>query len=56
MSIQDIELVENTLISLMNSDNTIRKEAELKLQELTNNKIGLIFCLSNVLISKFKFY
>ena len=52
MSSEDIQLVENTLNSLLVPDNNIRKNAEQKLTELQQNKPGLIFCLSNVLLRK----
>lgn len=55
MSAQDIQLVEETLNGLMLSDNTLRRTAEAKLEELMQNKSGLIFCLSSILLSKIIF-
>jgi hypothetical protein len=52
MSSEDIKLVEETLNGLLVPDNTVRKAAEQKLEELQKNKAGLIFCLSNVLLRK----
>ena len=54
MSEQDIAIVEQTLKGLMIPDNNIRREAEVKLEELMSNRSGLVFCLSNILLSKFK--
>lgn len=54
MSSDDIKLVEETLNGLLVADNNTRRVAEQKLTELQNNKPGLIFCLSNVLLRKIK--
>jgi hypothetical protein len=54
MSEQDIAIVEQTLKGLMIPDNNIRREAEIKLEELMSNRSGLVFCLSNILLSKIK--
>lgn len=55
MSADDIKLVQETLNGLLVADNISRKSAEQKLEELQKNKPGLIYCLSNVLLGKFKF-
>jgi hypothetical protein len=52
MSEQDIAIVEQTLKGLMIPDNNLRREAEVKLEELMGNRTGLIFCLSSLLLSK----
>ncbi len=51
MSSEDIQIVEQTLKGLMVSENTQRREAEIKLETLMGNKVGLVFCLSNILLS-----
>jgi len=52
MSEQDIAIVEQTLKGLMIPDNNLRRQAEVKLEELMGNRTGLIFCLSSLLLSK----
>jgi hypothetical protein len=52
MSAEDIKLVVDTLSSLLVPDNTIRRNAEIKLEELQQNKPMLVFCLSNILLGK----
>ena len=51
MSEQDIIIIEQILKGLMVSDNTVRREAEVKLEGLMSNKSGLVFCLSKLLLS-----
>ena len=52
MSAEDIKLVVETLSNLLVPDNTIRRNAEIKLEELQQNKPMLIFCLSSILLGK----
>lgn len=53
MSNDDITMVELTLQGLMVPDNTLRREAEVKLEELmTSNRTGLVICLSNNIIGR----
>ena len=60
MSEEDIRIVEQTLQGLMIPDNQVRKQAEIKLEELMTNRSGLVFCLANLLLvsqdSKVKVY
>jgi hypothetical protein len=53
MSQEDIKLVEQVLKGLMTPDNKLRREAEVKLEELMGNKGGLTFCLANILMRNF---
>jgi hypothetical protein len=53
MSAEDIQIVEQTLLGLMVADNSLRREAEVKLETLMSNKSGLVYCLSNILLSTF---
>ena len=52
MSEQDIAIVEQTIKGLMIDDNNLRREAEIKLEELMGNKSGLVYCLSSLVLSK----
>jgi hypothetical protein len=53
MSAEDIKLVAETLSNLLVPDNTIRRNAEIKLEELQHNRPLLIFCLSSILLGKY---
>jgi hypothetical protein len=55
MSADDVKMVEETLKGLMVPDNTLRRQAEVKLEELMVNKPGLILCLSSILLGKLNF-
>lgn len=50
MSAEDIKMVEETLSGLLTPDNNTRKNAEKKLEELQQNRSGLLYCLSFVLL------
>ena len=52
MSAEDISLVTNMLAGILNPNNTIRKEAEAKLQLMYQNMGALLFCLVKVLKGK----
>ena len=49
MSAEDISLVTQMLAGILNPNNTIRKEAEAKLQMMYENISALLFCLVKVL-------
>ena len=53
MSADDFNMAVNMLNGLQNSNNTIRKEAEIQLEMMQEkNMSGLLFILSKVIISK----
>ena len=49
MSAEDISMVTLMLAGILNPNNTLRKEAEAKLQLMYNNMSALLFCLVKVL-------
>lgn len=55
MSSEEVKIVESTLQGLMTPDNDQRRQAEQKLQELMNNKQGLVYYLSLIINCKFHF-
>ncbi len=52
MSDEDIQFVEQTLKGLMIAENTLRREAEIKLEGLMSNRSGLVYCLSKLIHRK----
>ncbi len=54
MSQEDIQLVEQVLKGVMLPDNNLRRQAEVKLEELMGNKGMLAYYLASILSSKFK--
>lgn len=52
MSTEDLQIVTQMLAGILNPNNTIRKEAEAKLQAMQENMGGLIFYLGKVLRGK----
>lgn len=53
MSSEDLSIVAQMLAGILNPNNAIRKESELKLQSMQENIAGLLFCLGKVLKGKF---
>ena len=49
MSSEDLVIVTQMLAGILNPNNTIRKEAEGKLQQMQENIGALLFCLGKVL-------
>ena len=53
MSSEDLNIVTQMLAGILNPNNTVRKEAEAKLQMMQENMGALLFCLGKVLKGKF---
>ena len=53
MSSEDLNIVTQMLAGILNPNNSIRKEAEGKLQLMQENMGALLFCLGKVLKGKF---
>ena len=56
MSSEDLNIVTQMLAGILNPNNTLRKEAEAKLQLMQENMGALLFCLGKVLKGKFCIY
>ena len=50
MSTEDLQNLTNILQGVLNPDNNLRKEAELKLNQIRENKPAFCFCLTKLLV------